>query len=153
MFALLWAVACVHSLVLASPPEECASLATRRVNPQALPRIHGSSLRTAELVVSHCAMKLEWLPRVLEAVQAEHLQLLRVTIYLKCGPSAFSLPDAERAMPPGSELIVDDTLPNVGRCDHAWAHHLWLRWHTLADVVLFLKDSTRRVTPRAATAL
>jgi hypothetical protein len=150
MLALLWAAfVCVHSLGMAPPPEECASLATRRASPKALARVHGSSLRTIELAISHCAVQLNWLPRVLDAVQAEHLQLIRVSIYLKCNRSAFSLPDAERAMLPGSELIVDDSLPNVGRCDHAWAHHLWLRWHTLADVVLFLKDSKRRATPQS----
>ena len=151
--ALLWAAAaCAHAPEEAAPPEACASLATRRLNPKALPRIHGAPLRTAELAVAHCALVLGWLPRVLDAVHAEHLQLVRVSIYLKCGPSAFSLHDAERAMPPGAELIVDDSLPNVGRCDHTWAHHLWLRWHTLADVVLFLKDSTGRPASRAAPA-
>ena len=60
---------------------------------------------------------------------------LEVFVYSKCGRP---VEDA----PPGSLVR---TLPNVGRCDHTFAHHLALQSTAKApptsDLVLFAKDT------------
>ena len=92
---------------------------------------------TADIVVAHCKHNvLRWLPDVRAAVAAHGLKLQRVIVYSKCGRAdelahAPELRDAE---------VV--RLPNVGRCDGTYAYHLARRYDSLADVVLFVKDST-----------
>ena len=57
----------------------------------------------------------------------------RTTVYSKCG-------QPPRNAPNGSIL---ETLPNVGRCDHAYAMHAARRYDRLEPLVFFLKDSSR----------
>lgn len=120
----------------------CAPVVRRRstLPPSPDGRRDAAPLSTAELAISHCAQRLHWLPRVTHAVRDSQLQLKRVTVYLKCGDGAFSFPRSERTSLRG--LLRTINLPNVGRCDHSWAHHLARFHESLADVILFVKDST-----------
>ena len=42
----------------------------------------------------------------------------------------------------GGEAIIIEGLPNVGRCDHSYMHHILSRWARLAPLTLFVKDTT-----------
>ncbi|KAJ1641207.1 hypothetical protein T492DRAFT_150326 [Pavlovales sp. CCMP2436] len=92
--------------------------------------------RTAEIVVSHCRHDLRWLANARAAVEAAGLVLARVTVVTKCGRlgEVAKLPELR-----GARII---TAKNWGRCDHVWALHLANEYARLADVVLFVKDST-----------
>ena len=97
----------------------------------------GTAIGTAEIVVAHCTHDVaRWLPGVRSALTALALALQRVTIYSKCGRA-----DAlARAPELRSAQVV--RLPNVGRCDGTYAHHLARHYETLAGLVLLVKDST-----------
>ena len=100
-----------------------------------------SQLKNIHLVVSHCKNSLEWLIDFLtNDVQKHNIQS---TVISKCGKeiigvdTAFITPNIIR-------------LPNVGGCDHAFAHWLHMfRQGTFSqivpntDVVVFLKDADR----------
>ena len=51
-----------------------------------------------------------------------------------------------------AERSILETLPNVGRCDHAYAMHAARRYDRLEPLVFFLKDSSRATGHRATTA-
>ena len=90
------------------------------------------SLGRVAVVISHCTHSLRWMRPHLRAMRADALE---VFVYSKCGRP---VEDA----PPGSLVR---TLPNVGRCDHTFAHHLALQSTAKApptsDLVLFAKDT------------
>lgn len=92
---------------------------------------------TAEIVVAHCTHAVAtWLPRVRSELEADGLAVRRVTIYSKCGQSSA----LARAPELRDARIV--RLRNAGRCDHVYTYHLANSYHSLADIVLLLKDST-----------
>lgn len=95
-------------------------------------------LLTAEIAVAQCAYPLAFLERVTADVERRGggLRLVRVTVYSKCGQT----PTVPSLHGTGATVRVQ-TLPNVGRCDHTWAHHLAAHYASLADVVLLIKDS------------
>lgn len=97
---------------------------------------------TAEIVVSQCRHGLGWLEGARASIESRGLFLARTTVYTKCGryEKLVALPVLR-----GAEIVQ---LPNVGRCDHAYAHHLARRYTSLADMVLFIKDSTFDVRGR-----
>ena len=87
--------------------------------------------RVAEVVVSHCSMDLAWLRD--ELSQLERAGLLwvgRVTVYSKCGKPVVN----------ASAWWAVQVLPNVGRNDHTYAHHIATSHGCLLPTVLFLKD-------------
>ncbi|KAG8457418.1 hypothetical protein KFE25_011273 [Diacronema lutheri] len=93
-------------------------------------------LLTAEIAVSQCSYPLAFLTQLAADVAgAGGLRLVRVSVYSKCGQTP-ALPP----LPSGVDARVVP-LPNVGRCDHTWAHHLAARYGALADLVLLVKDS------------
>lgn len=100
---------------------------------------------TAEVAISHCAHQVDWLTSIFDAINASTLRLTRVTVYLKCNRDASAKQLIEQdvaAALKGKARSSIQVLPNVGRCDHTWAYHLERHYTTLADVVIFLKDST-----------
>ncbi|KAL1521322.1 hypothetical protein AB1Y20_020989 [Prymnesium parvum] len=89
--------------------------------------------RSAELVIAHCAYSLNWVPGYVAEIEASGLlQVVRVVIYSKCGrrPSLVNI----------SSPVLLRTLPNVGRNDHTYAHHLATEYDCLPSVSFFLKD-------------
>lgn len=111
----------------------CADLDQQLVLPTPL---RASANLTAEIVVSHCRHGLAWIPSARDGVEQLGMALSRLTVYTKCGAY-----DELRADPhlAGAEIHA---LANFGRCDHVWSFHLAHRYDTLADIVLFVKDST-----------
>lgn len=95
-------------------------------------------LTTAEIAISQCSYPLDFLPQVVADIEGRNgrLHLTRITAYLKCGQTP-----AVPVLPASSATMHVQRLPNVGRCDHTWAHHFAENYATLADVVLLLKDS------------
>lgn len=87
-----------------------------------------------DLVVSHCTRELEWLWRQVEELRGEGVAVRNVTVYSKCGRSRALAPQ----LPAWAMLR---TLPNVGRCDHTYAHHMATAHADLAPLTLFVKDS------------
>lgn len=87
------------------------------------------------IVVSHCRFRIRWLANVRAELEACGFAVRApIHVYSKCGK-------ADVGAPPGAIVA---RLPNVGRCDHTYAHHLAESAGTTvgdADVVLFLKDS------------
>ncbi|KAJ1618848.1 hypothetical protein T492DRAFT_438224 [Pavlovales sp. CCMP2436] len=92
--------------------------------------------RSSELAIAQCKNPLAWLPALCTDFAARGAPVRRITLYLKCPvePPRLSLP--------GSPEIRVVRLPNVGREGHSWAHHIRTNFDSLADAVLFLKDST-----------
>jgi hypothetical protein len=91
---------------------------------------------SVELVVTHCSHDLTWISQTRDELVSSGLHLKRATIYIKCGGLR------RLAQMPALKGMQIVSLPNVGRCDHTWAFHLAHRYYSLADVIIFLKDST-----------
>lgn len=100
---------------------------------------------TVELVVSLCNESLEWLPHAVRAIAALPAapRVVAITLYRKCG--APPVPAVDGAPPP---RVV--RLPNVGRCDHTYLHHIAENYYHhsreeeaegRADLTLFLPGS------------
>ena len=87
------------------------------------------------IVVSHCKKSLDWMPSYLEGF----INVKTIHIISKCGQKVVGAPD---------EATVK-VIPNVGRCDHAYAHYITTILPTLVSdenddsIVVFLKDSIR----------
>jgi len=100
------------------------------------------SVSRVELVVAYCSASLKELALDMALIQADpHLKLNRVTIYSKCGVTVNEeLSEMARQTATPVRLIH---LPNVGRCDHTYAHHLATHYDTFddTDVIVFVKDS------------
>ena len=79
------------------------------------------------LVVSHCKHSLQWISNLTSAFNFND-----ITIFSKCG---FPVIEA----PSGSRIKI---LPNVGRCDHTYAHYISTELNATNGVVLFVKDTT-----------
>ena len=91
---------------------------------------------SVEIVVSHCRFRIRWLANVRADLEAcGYAVRAPIYVYSKCGKT-------DVGAPPGAVVV---RLPNVGRCDHTYAHHLAEARTTAtrgdADVILFLKDS------------
>ena len=80
--------------------------------------------------------------RVLERARAPRVAPVRAFLYCK-GPAGCDPADvaAVRALERVASVEAIP-LPNVGRCDHAYATHAVRRRDDLADATLFLKDTT-----------
>ena len=100
----------------------------------------GPGPKSVGIVVSHCRFRIRWLASVRAELEAcGYAVRTPIHVYSKCGK-------ADVGAPPGAVVV---RLPNVGRCDHTYAHHLAelvVRERDDAvvrdaDVLLFLKDS------------
>jgi len=89
------------------------------------------------IVVSHCIKSLEWMPKYLEGFT----NIASIHVISKCGQEVKGAPD-------NAATVV---LPNVGRCDHAYAHYITDILPQLVtskdathdnSIVVFLKDTT-----------
>ncbi|KAH8047230.1 hypothetical protein JL722_13214 [Aureococcus anophagefferens] len=78
------------------------------------------------------ALDLGWLDGFAEALRACAVDVREVYVYSKCGRAPVGAPNGS----------IATTLPNVGRCDHAYAHHVRRRRKRLRRLVFFLKDSS-----------
>lgn len=87
---------------------------------------------SAEIVLSHCTLALDWLDAAIEKLADCGVRVGRVSVYSKCGRPVLGAPAGARVM----------VLPNVGRCDHTYAHHLHTQWDSLAPMIFFMKDSS-----------
>jgi len=90
------------------------------------------------VVVSHCTANLTWLVHELRALPCN---LKSLTIYSKCQADPVIVSKISSTVKT-SYL----TLPNVGRCDHTYAHHMaalvqYRAIKTENDVFVFLKDT------------
>lgn len=89
------------------------------------------------IVVSYCKKSLDWMPTYLEGFT----NIASIHVISKCGQEVKGAPDN----------AVTVVLPNVGRCDHAYAHYitdilpqLVTSQDTTQDnsITVFLKDTT-----------
>ena len=92
------------------------------------PLVHRHALTTypVYLVVSHCKQDLFWLANLTSIFQIHD-----IVIYSKCGYPVIGAP-------PNALVSL---LPNVGRCDHTYAHYI-SELKATEGVVLFVKDTT-----------
>ena len=100
------------------------------------------------VVVSFCHSDLDWLHAALSPLNVQ-----RLTVYSKCNPRSAVNQSVSRlslSRVGGAEVV---TLPNVGRCDHSFAHYLGERADFGADVILFLKDTHRIHQPALGRSL
>ena len=100
------------------------------------------------MVVSFCHSDLDWLHAALSPLNVQ-----RLTVYSKCNPRSAVNQSVSRlslSRVGGAEVV---TLPNVGRCDHSFAHYLGERADFGADVILFLKDTHRIHQPALGRSL
>lgn len=117
------------SLVWASDViARCNDVATH--HPQTTIKTTPTSGRSADLVVSRYAADTSWIERLLPKCG-------RVFVYDKSSDSV----DWQRGLAPNVEKpIIHRRLPNTGKCDHTYLHHIVSRWDDLADWTLFSPD-------------
>ena len=85
----------------------------------------------AEVVIAHCSMDLAWLRHGLGRLGAQGTILVRrVSVYSKCGKPVINA---------SADWEVHE-LPNVGRNDHTYAHHIATSHGCLQPTVFFFKD-------------
>ncbi|KAL3902786.1 MAG: hypothetical protein SGPRY_011925, partial [Prymnesium sp.] len=101
---------------LEGPPQACA-----------LP-----SHPSAEIVISHCSFPLTWLNNYTDVIESSGLRVSRVVVYSKCGRKPVGLN--------GSYPLLLRTMPNVGRNDQTYAHHIAAEYPCFPSVTFFLKD-------------
>ena len=100
--------------------------------PAVLERIdRGARLFPVEVVVSHCNTPLHWLSTLRSELSGCGVDVRSIRIYSKCGRPPVGAP--------ANATVV--SLPNVGRCDHTYAHHMAHQHAFLEPLVLFVKDS------------
>lgn len=113
------------------------SLTVSMISPKSLDWFKTKSMKfEVSLVVSHCDKHIGW---IFDEYIPKDFKLKNVTIYTKCGNDVGGAPE--------NSTIIQ--LPNVGRCDHTYAHHLeQLDTTALAKdhIVLFLKDNNYQVS-------
>jgi len=97
------------------------------------PKVNNSAVRSAsvDVVISHCLGNLSDILQQLRSLE----EIRDIFVYSKCGKSA------------ASETAWSHTLPNVGRCDHTYAHHILShvcgKRQATSGMVLFMKDTAR----------
>lgn len=91
------------------------------------------------LVISHCDKPLHWIYDKFIRTRWDQAKIQSITIYSKCGNPIVGAPDH-----PNLKVIA---LPNVGRCDHSYAHWMATDFQTINErqdketVVMFVKDN------------
>ena len=104
------------------------------------------------IVISHCDSPVDWISSFMGE---GNFQVSEITVISKCGKEVDGVNILETAF--GVSAVIE-RLPNVGRCDHSYAH--WVRDHfdqtqedirksaeddAPEDLVLFIKDNNYHV--------
>ena len=103
---------------------ECASA-------RGLARSPKSDLGAVDVVVSHCSVDVSWLSSLEHALR-DSFAYPQTFVYTKCGSPPLTVP----------ENAIVQKLPNYGRCDHTFAHHIVERYNSLSDTLIFVKDTS-----------
>jgi len=95
------------------------------------------------IVISHCNNDLDWLSEYTRS-----FNIASVHVISKCGVPVLGLPNN---LSTGNIKPSIEVLPNVGRCDHSYAHYIntildqkVVRGEEENSVVLFLKDTATK---------
>ena len=110
------------------------------------PERHQETLTSADMIVSHCSLSLDRLPSVVESLaQLSNVRIESIFVYSKCSHSVDE--QALRARLSSGVQLKVIRLPNLGRNDHTYAHHLsqqHARLHRTdpPSLLLFVKDGT-----------
>ena len=106
--------------------------------PRALPPADWPAVASCGVVVAYCDSDLAWLTHYVHQLATLTRVVPTVTIYSKCGKesTARALFDASDSL--NASVI---SLPNTGRNDHTYAHHVRTHYHSLQDVMIFIKDT------------
>jgi len=111
-----------------------------------------SKIKKLSIVISHCDHELDWTFDFFKSgIQTLTLDTIKIWVFSKCGVDV-------HGPPLGAEII---NLPNVGRCDHTYAH--WMNHYAYTttpllslpsdeaggdgdeeEIIVFLKDSDMR---------
>ena len=93
------------------------------------------------IIISHCEDNVGWL---LEYIGKDY-SIKDILIFSKCDKEVEGLEELEELSP-----VVNITkLPNVGRCDHSYAHYITEQYTSIDrendgdDIVMFFKDNGR----------
>lgn len=89
------------------------------------------STRDVDLVIARYKENLDWLKLLPMPLSAYN----KIFVYDKGGVGG-----AIPGLPKGDHIHVI-SLPNVGRCDHTYLHHIIHQYHDLAKVTIFLPGS------------
>mmetsp|Transcript_21765 Transcript_21765/g.35946 ORF Transcript_21765/g.35946 Transcript_21765/m.35946 type:complete len:348 (+) Transcript_21765:107-1150(+) len=95
----------------------------------------GSPTPRAEIVIAHCREDMGWLADGIFTLQQDGTAVVKVTIYTKCG-RLHGLPLQVHGV-----AIKSHILPNEGRNDQSFAHHIVRQYSNLTPLVLFIKGS------------
>jgi hypothetical protein len=90
--------------------------------------------KTIDLVIARYNEKLDWLK------DYSSYKFNRVFLYNK-GESNVELPESFRPLEP----LIYEKLPNVGRCDHTYIHHIIKHYNNLGDVTIFIVSESKFV--------
>ena len=99
-----------HSLVVERALGETTSARTASILSKA------QNNTKLSIVISHCNSPVGWIARYMENVKFE---IADITIVSKCGEQVVGVDLLEQSF--GTNIIIQH-LPNVGRCDHTYAH-------------------------------
>jgi hypothetical protein len=125
-------------------PEAC-ELCTQLWRQPALAQPQLPPVTRAELVIASCAMSLPYVLDEIPRIERIGMRVARITIYVKCGRVVYANSTLtnwmhkRRRVSSGTAISVE-ALPNVGRCDHSFAHHMAERWDSLEPLTVFTKD-------------
>jgi len=91
---------------------------------------------------------------IAEYIGHKYVTIKDITIYSKCGKEVDGIDELEKGLSVASTNIIVVTQPNVGRCDHTYAHWINEQYTSIHeqtnerananDIVMFLKDTDRR---------
>ena len=106
--------------------------------PRALPPADWPAVASVGVVVAYCGGDLSWLTDYAKELATWALVMPTVTIYSKCAKESTA-----RALFNASDFLSPTiiSLPNTGRNDHTYAHHMSTHYHSLQDVMIFVKDT------------
>ena len=134
---------CSGGLVASFGNATARSLVVHPTYPKCKLREQGMDIREMDIVVTACSSSCDKLPIFRQVLAAGDLRLRRVYLYEKCGRARrcrVVLQQLLSTLAPG-ENVRTKTLPNVGRCDHTYAHFMSSQYDDLADAIFFVKDT------------
>lgn len=96
---------------------------------------------TVDMVIAAFSSPSTLMVKAILAALPDHVRERRIFYYFKGPKQEHDLADLQQ-LPPPARLVSVGRLPNVGRCDHTYLHHIVQNYHSLGNVTLFLKDTT-----------